>query len=311
MNTNSAMASTLAGNARRAASPIDLRAKDPRSASVRGPTPSSAQTGGVLARSRAGRIALGHPGGAMRGRAGERQSIGSINAVEALANALAQRFPVVKRLAGDEFFNTMVQAYAVADFARSSVMLRSGDSFPAFIDHFEQARPIPYLGDVARLEMARAVAHRAADVASLGPDAFAAFPSDRLCHIRVSLHQSLSVVASLHPIYSIWHMNRDPVRFTPMSPWVGEAVLISRPRRVRTRRITHGDAVFIFALRAGYNLADAMAAAAQVVPGVSAGSLAMLIDARAVIGFDDDASAQPTPSVVALSKCPRPQHVSV
>ena len=74
------------------------------------------------------------------------------------------------------------------------------------------------------------------------------FTSNRLGGMHIRLHPSLSVVASLHPIYSIWHMNRDPVRFTPVSPWVGEAVLGSRPRlRVRTCRIAHGDAAFIFA----------------------------------------------------------------
>jgi Putative DNA-binding domain len=212
-----------------------------------------------------------------------------------LANALAKQFPVVRRLAGVELFTTMAEAYVVAEPARSPVTLRFLDGFPTFVDRYDPARPIPYLGDIARLETARFLARGAAAAVSLGPDSFAALGSDRLGDRRVSLHPSLAVVASLHPIYSIWHMNRDPVRFTPVSPWVSEAVLVARPgRHVRTRCITHGDAAFIFALMAGYRLADAMAAAAHAVPRFHpADSLARLIGAKGIIGLGDDGAAAP------------------
>ena len=99
------------------------------------------------------------------------------------------------------------------------------------------------------------------------------------------------MLTSSHPIYSIWHMNQDPVRFTPASPWAKEAVLVARPRlKVRTQRITHGDAAFIRALAAGSTLACAVLAAEQAVPQFFASeSLAVLIGARVVVGFDETA----------------------
>ena len=86
-------------------------------------------------------------------------------------------------------------------------------------------------------------------------------------------------------------MNQDPVRFTPASPWAKEAVLVARPRlKVRTQRITHGDAAFIRALAAASTLADAVLAAEQTVPQFSASeSLAVLIGARVVVGFGETA----------------------
>jgi hypothetical protein len=181
----------------------------------------------------------------------------------------------------------MAHVYASAELPRSPIMLYYGETFPAFIDDFEPARPVPYLGDIARVEMARGLAYHAADAKPLDPGAFAELPPDRLGDTRVRLHPSLSIVTSSHPIYSIWHMNQDPVRFTPASPWAKEAVLVARPRlKVRTQGITHGTAAFIRALVAGTTLAEAVLAAQDAVPAFNAPeSLAVLIGARVTVGF--------------------------
>jgi hypothetical protein len=225
--------------------------------------------------------------GASRRRADRRFAVYRNNVASGLANALATRFPVVKQLVGDEFFRAMAHVYAVAELPRSPIMLYYGETFPAFIDDFEPARPVPYLGDIARVEMARGRAYHAADATPLDPAAFAALSSEQLSETRVRLHPSLSIITSSHPIYSIWQMNQDPVRFTPASPWAKEAVLVARPRlKVRTRHITHGDAAFIRALAAGGTLADAVIAAQDAVPAFNAPeSLAVLIGAKVAVGL--------------------------
>jgi hypothetical protein len=223
--------------------------------------------------------------GASRRRADRRFAVYRNNVAAGLANALAARFPVVKRLVGDEFFRAMAHVYAAAELPRSPIMLYYGETFPAFIDDFEPARPIPYLGDIARVEMARGLAYHAADATPLDPDAFAALQADRLGETRVRLHPSLSIITSSHPIYSIWHMNQDPVRFTPASPWAKEAVLVARPRlKVRTQCITHGDAAFIRALAAGSTMTEAVLVA-DVPRFCASESLAVLIGARVVVGI--------------------------
>jgi Putative DNA-binding domain len=229
--------------------------------------------------------------GASRRRADRRFAVYRNNVAAGLTNALAARFPVVKRLVGDEFFRAMAHVYAAADLPRSPIMLFYGETFPAFIDEFEPARPIPYLGDIARVEMARGLAYHAADATPLDPDAFAALRADRLAETRVRLHPSLSIITSPHPIYSIWHMNQDPVRFTPASPWAKEAVLVARPcLKVRTQCITHGDAAFIRALAAGSTMTEAVLAAEQTVPRFCASeSFAVLIGARVVVGIGENA----------------------
>jgi hypothetical protein len=227
--------------------------------------------------------------GASRRRADRRFAVYRNNVAAGLANALAARFPVVKRLVGDDFFRAMAHVYAAVELPRSPIMLYYGETFPGFIDDFEPARPIPYLGDIARVEMARGLAYHAADATPLDPDAFAALPADRLGETRVTLHPSLSIITSSHPIYSIWHMNQDPVRFTPASPWAKQAVLVARPRlKVRTQCITHGDAAFIRALASGSTMTEAVAAAERAFPRFCASeSLAVLIGARVVVSIGE------------------------
>jgi Putative DNA-binding domain len=233
--------------------------------------------------------------GASRRRADRRFAVYRNNVAAGLATALATRFPVVKRLVGDEFFRAMAHVYATTEPPRSPVMLHYGDTFPGFIDAFEPARPVPYLGDIARIEMARGTAYHAADVMPLEPEAFRALPPVRLGGVRVKMHPSLSIITSRHPIYSIWHMNRDPARFTPVSPLAHESVLVARPRlRVRTRRIDDGDAAFLLALAAGETMADAMRTAEQAVPGFClAEGLAVLIGERVVVSIDEDVDPMP------------------
>jgi hypothetical protein len=187
-----------------------------------------------------------------------RFSIYRNNVMAGLVSALRTRFPVVDQLVGTEFFRAMAGAYVAKQPPRSPVLLYYGDTFPAFIDGFAPAAPIPYLGDVARIELARGLAYHAADVAPLEAAAFAALPLDRLGELRVRLHPSVSIVTSQHPAFSIWRVNQNPDRVVPVSPWGPEATLIARPfLQVETRLVSADVARFIQELAGGATMADA------------------------------------------------------
>jgi hypothetical protein len=131
--------------------------------------------------------------------------------------------------------------------------------------------------------MARGLAYHAADATPLDADAFAALPEERLDGLRLRLHPSISIITSDYPIHSIWHVNQDPERFVPISPFVREAVLVARPYlRVKTQCITHAVAKFIRALAAGQTLGESVDLA------TAPESLAVLIGAGIVIGFGDN-----------------------
>src|SRR5215216_4302562 len=100
--------------------------------------------------------------GATRRKAERRFVVYRNNVLAGLTSALAARFPVLQRLMGDEFFREMARVYVTVEPPRSPLMMHYGGTFAAFIDGFEPAAPIAYLGDIARLEMARGRAYHAA-----------------------------------------------------------------------------------------------------------------------------------------------------
>lgn len=210
------------------------------------------------------------------------------NVAASLIAALCTRFPVVQQLVGVEFFQGMARIYVAQDPPRSPILLYYGDTFADFIDAFAPAAPIPYLGDVARIEWARGAAYHAADVPPVDADAFAALPLDRLDTVRVRLHPSVSVVHSLHPAFSIWRVNQDPDDLIPVSPWSPEAALIARPHfSVKTKAIPLATACFIQELVGGATLGEAFATGEKVSAQFNGrDALTLLITEEIVVGFD-------------------------
>src|SRR5260370_3608477 len=96
------------------------------------------------------------------------------NVVIGLGKALRNRFPVVEKIVGEEFFAAMARVFVTEQPPRSPLLATYGDNFPAFIAAFEPAREIPYLADVARLEAARTAAYQPADATPVKADAFPA-----------------------------------------------------------------------------------------------------------------------------------------
>jgi Putative DNA-binding domain len=199
--------------------------------------------------------------GATRRRADRRFAVYRNNVVAGLIDALAQRFPVVRRLVGDAFFEAMARVYVLSCPPASPVMLLYGESFPDFANNFVPAANVPYLSDIARLEIARGRAYHAADAAPLEPQAFAALPPERLADLRFDFHPSVSIIKSSFPIVSIWQVNNDPDHAVPIAPWAPEAALVARPfGDVEVTRFATGAAEFLLRLMDNGTMNDAVRA---------------------------------------------------
>jgi hypothetical protein len=128
------------------------------------------------------------------------------NVVVSLIDALAATFPVVQALVGVDFFRAMARLYVQAHPPRSRVMAWFGADLPAFIKAFEPAASVPYLADVARLELCQVQAYHAADVPSVTPEALQAALAApaQLATLRLGLHPSVHVVNSAYAVFSLW-----------------------------------------------------------------------------------------------------------
>lgn len=205
------------------------------------------------------------------------------NVVVGLVRTLETRFPVVVRLVGEEFFRAMAQVYVTQDPPRSPILFRYGSTFPDFVAGFRPAADVPFLADVARLELARGRAYHAADVRPLPSEAFASLDADRLAVTGVRLHPSVEILTSPFPIVSIWRAHQGE-REPRLTNFEGEAALILRPDLdVEVHLLPRGGYQFLSALQQGASLARAATIAASEVPTFHAvKNLAVLIEGRTI-----------------------------
>lgn len=189
------------------------------------------------------------------------------NVVASLVGALAEAFPVVNALVGEEFFREMARIFVLARPPRSPVLFEYGDLFPDFVAAFEPARSVPYLADVARLEAARVRAYHAADVDPARPEVLAGIDPSILLDVMVTPHPSASVIASPHAVFSLWAAHQGVLDIGDVDPFLAEDALVMRPgMEVEVTRLAPGAATFLCCLMDGGSLGSAAQSAIEAEP---------------------------------------------
>src|SRR5260370_13905854 len=102
------------------------------------------------------------------------------NVTVSLMEALASIYPAVQRITGAEFFRAMARFHVRANPPRSPLLFEYGRDFPAFIERYEYAQSVPWLGDVARIQRASLDCYHAADAEPLSARALGSVPAHRL-----------------------------------------------------------------------------------------------------------------------------------
>ena len=178
------------------------------------------------------------------------------NVVTSLIDAMGTAFPVIKQLVGEQFFDAMAGHFVRLNPPQSPLMMFYGEGFPDFLESFEPVQKLPYLPDMARLELARRTSYHAEDNPVAPSEALAEIPPQELGDVKLILHASVQMVSSEHPVFSIWRFNATRDR-TPIQAQ-SEDVLISRPQSdVGLQLLPPGGVQFLRALKTGKTLAQA------------------------------------------------------
>ena len=191
------------------------------------------------------------------------------NVMVSLIDALADSYPVVQALVGEEFFRAMARVFAMAHPPRSPVMAYYGHDLADFVQSFAPAAPVPYLADVARLEMARVWAYHAADVPPLALEAVQAALADpaQLTRLQLTLHPSVHVIPSAFAVVDLWAAHQGEADMASVDTDQPQAALVFRHGlAVNTLGLTAGVAQFVSTLQAGKTLPDAASAALELDP---------------------------------------------
>ena len=211
------------------------------------------------------------------------------NVIVSLIDALADTCPVTQQLVGEEFFRAMARLFVQDNPPRSRLLAFYGEGLADFIEAFAPAAAVPYLADVARLEMLRVSAYHAADAVPLAAEDIARLLADvaALPAARIGLHPSLAVLRSGHAVVSLWaaHQAANVAgALAAVDPDVAEAALVLRAGLdVEISRIPEGTAVFIVHLRQGTAFGHAAERASEADPAFDlSATLGLLIRGGAI-----------------------------
>ncbi|MCG7902299.1 hypothetical protein A3195_07710 [Candidatus Thiodiazotropha endoloripes] len=183
-------------------------------------------------------------------------------------DALADMFPVVKRLVGDEAFRMLATAYVRQHPPRDRTLLLYGDLFAGFLQTIPELSGLPYLSDVARLEFAWTAAYHAEDALPLQPDQLQNLSEEAFARLPLRPHPSLQLLASDFPIQRIWSVNQTDDQDELISLDEGACwLIVVRPdNEVQVRVVQEGEFEFVKRLHASATIGEAFEAANQMDP---------------------------------------------
>lgn len=194
-----------------------------------------------------------------------RVAIYANNAREGFLQALAATFPVVERLAGQDWFRQTGRRYMSLHPSRSGNLHYVGEHFAAFLDDALRGTDYAYFADVARLEWAYqevlvAADHPSFDLAALAGVSPAAYDS-----LVFRVHPALRLVESRYPVLAIWKANQPQAVETSISLDAGAArvLVVRREDHVELRELDAAAFALLTAFMRGATLGEAFELAAQ------------------------------------------------
>lgn len=206
-----------------------------------------------------------------------------------LIDALADTFPVTQELVGTEFFRAMALSFVREAPPRSRVLAVYGAAFPEFIESFPPAATVPYLADVARLELLRVRSYHAADAVALPAEtiARALAQPDALPSRQVGFHPSVALLPSRYAVVSLWAAHQGAVEISRVDPYEPENALIVRPQLdVEIIRVGAAAAAFIGHLSQGSDLGTAAGLAVAAHPQLELADIfSLLIRTHAILAM--------------------------
>jgi len=210
------------------------------------------------------------------------------NVAVGLIGAIEARYPVSRRLAGDDLFRAMARAFVREHKPCSPVMIAYGVEFPEFLAGCDGLEAC--LIDVARLENAWVEAYHAEDATAATVAELAALSPDDLPGARIAFHPAARLMRFSTPAASVWAAAQTCGASVAPIQAIGEDALITRPDcdvHVRTLPPLAHD--FALRLREGATLIEAAQAlndpafefGTHLVGLVECGAVARVIPGRA------------------------------
>lgn len=187
---------------------------------------------------------------------------------------LAEAYPVIRRLVGDDYFALAARAHVRDTPSACGDINAYGGSFGAFLARFPGAQALAYLPDVARLEWSIHRAFTAADVPVLNIIRLATVTAAQHTHLRFTLHPSATLLASNWPILAIWRVNQPGFSGEPCVDLSAGGVRLLVARRkgeIVLETLSDAEHALLDALARDQHLGEATEAGLAVDPNFNLG----------------------------------------
>lgn len=217
----------------------------------------------------------------------ERFDVYRNNLQETYRATLADVYPVVQRLVGEEFFRFAAHRYLRAVRSTSGNLNEYGAEFADFLENLPEAFEHPYLGDIARLEWARQEVFYAASSPALRVEELAEVAGESDAGVYLGINKSSRLIASAYPIQRIWEVCQEGYMGDQQVDLDsgGDRLWVTRSDdfRVGSERIAAGEYAFLDALANRVALRQAVAAALCADPRFDLGAVLAAWVARGVV----------------------------
>ena len=203
------------------------------------------------------------------------------NVQEGFIETLGTSYPVIVQLVGEDCFRTLAQDYLRRYPSVSGDLGDFGAHFAVLLDAMYDGSEFAYLADMARVEWACEQVRGASDAVLVDLAALQASAGEAFGEMRFALHPAVRLIASDHPVFSIWQAHQSEV--------VGDVEVNGGERLLVMRRV--GDVELQLVEPAAYLLLQSLQAGDTLLDGIDA----------AVAQFGDSAAIAALQRVVALA----------
>ncbi len=195
----------------------------------------------------------------------KRFSVYRNNVIVNLIEVLERGFPLVQKIVGEEFFRAAAGVFVRLHPPKSPILSLFGEDLPTFLETFEPVQGLPYLADVARLEIGLRRSYHAADHIPAPPRALLELTPETVAEARLQIAPSFMLLRSRFPIYGIWLANTGG----DMKPRPGaeDVAIIRKGFDPEPRLLGEGEYEFLQAIRDGAALGDAFERAIAISDG--------------------------------------------
>lgn len=185
-------------------------------------------------------------------------------------DALQANFPTVERLVGSDWLVAAAAIHAQQSAPADARLIHHGSEFPAFLERFEHAQPLPYLGNVARLDLLWNQCHIAADEPGIDVTRIASLAPEQLASLKLRPRATARWAWFVNqPVFSIWRQNREGLEMPEQLHWQGEGALLVRSGgAVGWHALEIGGCAFLDACAGGQPLAQAAQHASDIQPSL-------------------------------------------